>query len=94
MNLAQQSWILPLGRLFLAALFIMSGIGKVMGFEGSAGFAASAGMPFPELSIIAAIVIELGAGILLIVGWKTRLGCVSSYCLHRDGNTLLPPQPG
>ena len=60
------------GRLMIAAIFVVSGFGKITGFDGTVGFIASKGLPFPQLAAIAAIVVELGGGILLILGWKTR----------------------
>lgn len=60
------------GRLLLALIFILSGWGKIGGFEGTVGYIASKGLPLPQVAAVAAIVIELGAGILLILGWQTR----------------------
>ena len=60
------------GRLMIAAIFVVSGFGKITGFDGTVGFIASKGLPLPQLAAIAAIVVELGGGILLILGWKTR----------------------
>lgn len=60
------------GRLLLALIFILSGWGKIGGFEGTVGYIASKGLPMPQVAAVAAIVIELGAGILLILGWQTR----------------------
>jgi putative oxidoreductase len=59
-------------RLLLAALFVIAGFGKIGGFEGTAAFIASKGLPLPQLGAVLAIVVELGGGILLIVGWKAR----------------------
>jgi putative oxidoreductase len=60
------------GRILIALLFVMAGIGKAMGYAGTVGYMAKLGFPAPEVMTIIAIVIELGGGILLIVGWKTR----------------------
>jgi putative oxidoreductase len=61
-----------LGRILIASLFVPAGFGKLTGFKGAVDYAASAGMPVPSLAIAAAIAIELGCGLLLLVGWKTR----------------------
>lgn len=61
-----------LGRLLLALIFVLSGFSKIPGFEGTVGYIASKGLPFPELAAMAAIVVELGGGIALILGWKAR----------------------
>jgi putative oxidoreductase len=60
------------GRILLAAMFVTSGWGKFTGFAGTAGYIASQGLPLPQLLAAAAIVIELGGGLLILLGWKTR----------------------
>jgi putative oxidoreductase len=60
------------GRILIAFIFIFAGFGKVTGFEWTVGYIASKGLPMPQLAAIAAIIIELGGGIMLIVGWKAR----------------------
>jgi putative oxidoreductase len=60
------------GRILLASLFVWSGIGKITGFAGNAGFIASKGLPMAELLTVAAIVGELGGGLAIIAGWKVR----------------------
>lgn len=59
-------------RLLLAALFIPAGISKIGGFAGTAGYIGSVGLPFPELGAVIAIVVEVGAGIALLLGLGTR----------------------
>jgi putative oxidoreductase len=65
-------WAALVGRLLLAALFIMSGFGKIGGFEGTAGYIASKGLPVPQVLAALTIAIELGGGVLLAIGWKAR----------------------
>jgi putative oxidoreductase len=65
--------IAAVGRLLLAIMFILSGVGKIAAPEATQGFIASVGLPFPLLSYIVAVVVELGGGILLVVGFQTRL---------------------
>jgi putative oxidoreductase len=61
-----------IGRILLAVLFLVSGFGKVGGFEGLIGAIASKGFPMPQVFAVATIVIELGAGLMLVFGWKAR----------------------
>jgi putative oxidoreductase len=61
-----------IGRILIALLFVPAGFQKLTGFQGSVGYAESAGMPLPALAIAAAIAIELGGGLLLLVGYKAR----------------------
>lgn len=60
------------GRIFLAAIFVWSGFGKIGGFEGLAGQIASKGFPAAQVFAAATIVIEVGAGLMLVAGWKAR----------------------
>ncbi len=60
------------GRILLALIFITSGFGKITGFEGTVGHIASKGLPLPQVGAIIAIVVELGGGILLAIGFKAR----------------------
>jgi len=71
-----QDGLALLGRIFLAALFIPAGFGKIAGFAGTAGYIASVGLPLPQVGAAIAIVVELGLGILLLVGFKTRLAAL------------------
>ena len=60
-------------RVLLAALFLVSGVEKVFSPAMIQGYIASAGLPFPALVYVITIVIEVGAGALLLVGFRTRL---------------------
>ena len=61
-----------IGRILLALLFVPSGFSKIGGFAGTVGYIASKGVPLPELAAAAAIGVELGLGLLLLIGWQTR----------------------
>jgi putative oxidoreductase len=61
-----------MGRVLLALLFVPAGFGKIAGFAGTAGYIASKGVPLPELAAATAIGVELGLGLLLLIGWQTR----------------------
>jgi putative oxidoreductase len=70
---ATHSAVPAIGRALLAAIFIFSGIGKALAPAGTIGYIESAGLPFATLGLIAAIAIELGGGVMLALGIKTRL---------------------
>ncbi len=61
------------GRILIAVIFLLSGIGKIGSFTGTAGFMASKGVPMTDLLLVITIFIELGSAIMLILGWKARL---------------------
>jgi len=60
------------GRALLALMFVWAGYGKVTGYDGTAGFMASMGMPMVSVMLPLTILVELGGGIALIVGYKAR----------------------
>jgi len=64
------------GRLLLAALFIPAGISKLTGFAGTVGYISSVGIPMPEVAAVLAIIIELGAGLALLLGFGTRIAAL------------------
>jgi len=61
-----------LGRIFLALLFVVSGIGKITGYAGTAAVMASKGLPLVDILLPLTIAVELGGGLLLALGWKAR----------------------
>lgn len=61
-----------IGRIFLAVLFLVTGFGKISGFEGLVGQIASKGFPAAQVFAVATIVIEVGVALMLIAGWKAR----------------------
>jgi len=67
------------GRILLTFMFVYSGFGKITGFEGTVGYIASKGMPLPQLMAIGAIAVELGAGLLLLVGYKARWAALAIF---------------
>lgn len=67
------------GRVLLALIFVLSGFGKITGFEGTVGYIVSKGLPLPQLAAIGAIIVELGGGIMLVVGWKARWAAAAIF---------------
>jgi putative oxidoreductase len=59
-------------RFLMALIFIISGWGKLTGYQGTVGYMASMGLPMPALVTPLIILIELGGGLALLVGLKTR----------------------
>ena len=61
-----------IGRIFLAVIFLVSGFGKIGGFAGLVGAITSKGLPMAQVFAVATIIIELGAGLMLVFGLKAR----------------------
>jgi len=72
----QQNVLDLVGRVLLALLFVPAGISKIAGFDGTVGYIASKGLPMPSLGAVIAIVIELGLGLMLAFGYKTKLAAL------------------
>lgn len=69
---ALQNPLALIGRILLALLFVPAGFTKISGFDGIVGYIASKGVPLPGVAAAIAILVELGLGLLLLVGFKTR----------------------
>jgi putative oxidoreductase len=60
------------GRILLALMFVISGAGKLGNIAGTAGYIASAGLPAASVLAVLVGLLEVVAGIALIVGFKAR----------------------
>jgi putative oxidoreductase len=70
-----------LGRFLIAAIFLISGVGKLLDPAGTIGYIDAVGLPLPEVGYALAVIVEIGAGLLLIVGYQTRLAALSLAAL-------------
>jgi len=61
-----------IGRILMATIFLVSGIGKVFNPAATIGYIQSSGLPFATLGLAIAIAVELGGGAALALGYKTR----------------------
>lgn len=66
-------YAVPLGRVLLAVLFLLAGFGKLTNPEGTIGYISSAGLPLPQVGYAIALAAEIGGGLLILVGYQTRL---------------------
>jgi putative oxidoreductase len=62
-----------IGRLFLSSMFLLFGYGKITAFSGTADYMNSLGLPVPSLVTLVATIVEIGGGLLMLVGYQTRL---------------------
>jgi putative oxidoreductase len=68
----RQAVVLLMARVLLASLFIVFGVRGVLAFAVTAAYFAKLGFPVPLAFTVLSIAIQLGAGLLLVLGWKTR----------------------
>jgi putative oxidoreductase len=68
----QRPILLLLARVFIAALFLVAGTRKLLTYAATVGYFAKLGFPAPEAIAVLAIVIEIGGGLMLATGWRTR----------------------
>lgn len=79
------------GRVLLALLFLLAGIGKIgAGYAGTQGYMEAFGLPGMLLPLV--ILLEIGGALALIIGFKTRwvaaaiaaFSVISAVIFHSD----------
>jgi len=70
---SSSSLLAAAGRLLLAAIFLISGVGKLADPAGTQAYISAAGLPFPLLAYLVAVAVEVGGGSLLVLGYRTRI---------------------
>ena len=70
-----------LGRLLLAALFLYDGWIVINNYGATADYLAQFGMP--PLMLVPALILQVAGGLLIAVGWNTRLAALalSFFCI-------------
>ncbi|MGD2111977.1 MAG: DoxX family protein [Gammaproteobacteria bacterium] len=68
------------GRLLLSALFILAGIHKLGAWAGTQGYMESMSVPGALLPLV--IALEIGGGLALLLGWRTRISAflLAGFC--------------
>jgi len=65
-----------LGRILIAAIFVISGFAKLTDPAGAAGYMVSAGIPRADTLVYVAGAAELAGGLALIFGFVTRIAAI------------------
>ena len=70
-----------IGRVFISGVFLLSGFSKIDNYDGTVGWMESFGLP--GFLLIPAIILEIFAPLLIIIGYQTRIaaGALSLFCL-------------
>ena len=68
-------------RILISLIFLLSGINKIGNYEGTIGWMESMGMP--GFFLIPAIILEVVAPILIIIGYKVKISAalLSVFCI-------------
>lgn len=74
-----QNMVLLLGRILFSLVFILFGFSKLTHFSENIVFLAGKGLPYPQLLAALAIIFELGGGIMVLLGWRTRIGALMLF---------------
>jgi len=62
-----------IGRVLLSVIFILSGFSKLAAPAMMIGYIGSVGLPLPQVALALAIIVEIGGGLALIAGYRTRI---------------------
>ncbi len=66
-------WVGLLGRVLMSAIFIHGGYGKAMAPAATMAMFSHLGLPLPGAAYALALIIELGGGVLFLIGYRARL---------------------
>jgi len=61
-----------IGRILIGLPFALSGLSKLAAYGETTAMIAAAGLPFPPLAFVVAVAVELGGGLLLVLGYHVR----------------------
>jgi putative oxidoreductase len=68
-----QRVMLLAGRALLGLYFIVPGITKITGFSGMSEYMAAHGVPLIPVLLVLTIIIQIGGGLSLLVGYRAQL---------------------
>ena len=68
--------LLLIGRVLFSLIFAFGAVGHLTKINAMAGYAASAGVPFPKLAIIVTGLMLLVGSISILLGWKISYGAI------------------
>jgi putative oxidoreductase len=74
-------YLITIGRVLMAVMFIQAGIGKIFGYEGAQGYMEAAGVPGALLPLV--ILVEAGCGLGVLLGLFTRWSALllAGFCV-------------
>jgi putative oxidoreductase len=92
--------VVLVGRILLAAMFILAGYPKLLDPSGTAGMIAGAGLPAATALAYLTGLFELVAGLFILVGFQTKIAayllalfCVFTALVFHSGPINVPDFP-
>jgi len=81
--------LVPLiGRILIASIFLISGSEKILNPVQTSHYMAAHGMPLVGLMLIGAIIVEIGGGLSVLLGYKAKWGALA-LALYLIPTTLI-----
>src|SRR5579864_1894613 len=71
------------GRLLMSVIFLAAGLQKLAAFSGTVAYMTKQGLPLPPLAAVVAIVVEGVGGLLVLIGYQTRVVglALAAWCI-------------
>ncbi len=75
--------MLLVSRVLLSAIFIQAGFHKLTAYASMVPYFAKLGLPMPQVAWLVAVAVELGGGLLILAGFRTRLVApvMAAFCV-------------
>lgn len=70
-----ETWAPVIGRILIGAQFLVGAAFKIpgtSGFTNEVAMTAAAGLPLATVAVFLAFILEVAAGVSLVIGWNTR----------------------
>ncbi|WP_321910556.1 MULTISPECIES: DoxX family protein [unclassified Paraburkholderia] len=80
-----------IGRVLIALFFLPAGLAKLFDFSGTVNEVAAGGLPLPVFCAAATIALEIGGGLALLLGYKTRVAATLLMLFTVAASVLYHP---
>lgn len=74
-----KNFVVVVGRILIALIFVRAGINKIGSIDAIAAQMAKSGIPLSNILVFGAIMMELGGGLLLMVGLFARWAAMALF---------------
>lgn len=83
MKSGSMDWVALLGRILMSAIFIEGGYFKATAPAATMAMMRHYGLPLPGAAYAVALIVELGVGILFLIGYRARITALvlAAWCI-------------